>query len=180
LPNPDLFVFMYVRREATLSSQIEGMQASLMDLLEYEAEAAQPERPLDVEEIANYVAAMNLGLRRLEELPVSLRLVREIHGRLLRDVRGSERTPGDFRRSQNWIGPPGSTLANATFVPPPVEEMRGSLGQWERFLHDDEPMPTLIKVGVAHAQFETIHPFLDGNGRVGRLLIPYLSLFSED
>jgi Fic family protein len=174
LPNPDLFVFMYVRREATLSSQIEGTQASLIDLLEYEAEAAQPERPLDVEEIVNYVAAMNLGLRRLDELPVSLRLIREIHERLLSDVRGSERTPGDFRRSQNWIGPPGSTLATATYVPPPVEEMRTSLGQWERFLHDDQPMPPLIKVGVAHAQFETIHPFLDGNGRVGRLLITFL------
>jgi Fic family protein len=179
LPNPDLFVFMYVRREATLSSQIEGTQASLIDLLEYEAEAAQPERPLDVEEIANYVAAMNLGLRRLDELPVSLRLVREIHERLLSGVRGSERTPGDFRRSQNWIGPRGSTLESATYVPPPVEEMRNSLGQWERFLHDDEPMPPLIKVGIAHAQFETVHPFLDGNGRVGRLLITFLLVERE-
>ena len=174
LPNPDLFVFMYVRREATLSSQIEGTQASLIDLLEYEAEAGSPERPLDVEEIANYVAAMNLGLRRLDELPVSLRLVREIHERLLRGVRGSERTPGDFRRTQNWIGPPGSTLASANYVPPPVDEMLGSLGQWELFLHDQEPMPALVKVGLAHAQFETIHPFLDGNGRVGRLLITFL------
>jgi Fic family protein len=174
LPNPDLFVFMYVRREAALSSQIEGTQASLIDLLEFEAQAAEPERPVDVEEIASYVAAMNYGLDRLQELPVSLRLIREIHERLLSGVRGSERTPGEFRRSQNWIGPPGCTLAQATYVPPPVEEMKNALGKWEAFIHDQQPMPTLIRVGLAHAQFETIHPFLDGNGRVGRLLITFL------
>lgn len=174
LPNPDLFVFMYVRREAALSSQIEGTQASLIDLLEFEAQAAEPERPVDVEEIASYVAAMNYGLDRLHELPVSLRLIREIHERLLSGVRGSERTPGEFRRSQNWIGPPSCTLAQATYVPPPVEEMKDALGKWEAFIHDQQPMPTLIRVGLAHAQFETIHPFLDGNGRVGRLLITFL------
>ncbi|MGI8775311.1 MAG: Fic family protein [Actinomycetota bacterium] len=174
LPNPDLFVFMYVRREAALSSQIEGTQASLLDLLEFEAQAAEPERPVDVEEIANYVAAMNYGLDRLHELPVSLRLIREIHERLLSGVRGSERTPGEFRRSQNWIGPPGCTLAQATYVPPPVEEMKDALGKWETFIHDQQQMPALIRVGLAHAQFETIHPFLDGNGRVGRLLITFL------
>jgi Fic family protein len=174
LPNPDLFVFMYVRREAALSSQIEGTQASLIDLLEYEAQAAVPERPLDVAEIANYVGAMNYGLERLHDLPVSLRLIREIHERLLSGVRGSERTPGDFRRSQNWIGPPGCNLADATYVPPPTDEMRDALGRWEVFLHDEQPMPILIKVGLAHAHFETIHPFLDGNGRVGRLLITFL------
>lgn len=174
LPNPDLFVFMYVRREAALSSQIEGTQASLIDLLEFEAHAADPERPADVEEIANYVAAMNHGLARLTELPVSLRLIPEIHERLLSGVRGSERTPGQFRRSQNWIGPPGRTLADATYVPPPVDEMRNALGDWEIFLHGAHHMPALVKVGVAHAQFETIHPFLDGNGRVGRLLITFL------
>ncbi len=174
LPNPDLFVFMYVRREAALSSQIEGTQASLIDLLEYEAHAAEPERPVDVAEIANYVGAMNYGLERLHDFPVSLRLIREIHHRLLSGVRGSERTPGEFRRSQNWIGPPGCTLADATYVPPPTNEMRGALGEWERFLHDEQPIPILIKVGLAHAHFETIHPFLDGNGRVGRLLITFL------
>lgn len=179
LPNPDLFVFMYVRREAALSSQIEGTQASLIDLLEFEAQAAEPERPADVEEIANYVSAMNHGLARLGELPVSLRLIREIHERLLSGVRGSERTPGEFRRSQNWIGPPGCTLVDASYVPPPVEEMKDGLGEWESFIHDQQPMPTLIRVGLAHAQFETIHPFLDGNGRVGRLLITFLLVESE-
>lgn len=174
LPNPDLFVFMYVRREAALSSQIEGTQASLIDLLEFEAQASEPERPADVGEIANYVSAMKYGLERLHELPVSSRLIREIHDRLLSDARGSERTPGEFRRSQNWIGPPGCTLAQATYVPPPVDEMKDALGKWETFIHDQRPMPTLIKVGLAHAQFETIHPFLDGNGRVGRLLITFL------
>lgn len=179
LPNPDLFVFMYVRREAALSSQIEGTQASLIDLLEFEAQAAEPERPLDVEEIANYVSAMNYGLQRLDELPVSLRLIREIHERLLSGVRGSERTPGEFRRSQNWIGSPGCSLAQATYVPPPEQEMKDALGRWEAFIHDQQPMPTLIRVGLAHAQFETIHPFLDGNGRVGRLLITFLLVESR-
>lgn len=174
LPNADLFVFMYVRREAALSSQIEGTQASLIDLLEFEAHATEPERPVDVEEIVRYVSAMNYGLERLNELPVSLRLIREIHERLLTGVRGSEHTPGQFRRSQNWIGPLGCTLAEATFVPPPVADMKDALGSWEGFLHDQRPMPTLIRVGLAHAQFETIHPFLDGNGRVGRLLITFL------
>lgn len=174
LPNPDLFVFMYVRREAALSSQIEGTQASLIDLLEFEAQAAEPARPVDVEEIANYVAAMNYGLQRLEALPVSLRLIREIHERLLSGVRGSERTPGEFRRSQNWIGPPGCTLTQATYVPPPVAQMKDALGKWESFIHDQQSMPALVKVGLAHGQFETIHPFLDGNGRVGRLLITFL------
>lgn len=174
LPNPDLFVSMYVRREAALSSQIEGTQASLIDLLEYESEASEPERPHDVEEVVNYVAAMNLGLELLEELPVSLRLIRRIHKRLMSGVRGSNRSPGSFRKSQNWIGPPGCTLTNATYVPPPVDHMKDALGDWEMFLHEDRPMPPLIKVGLAHSQFETIHPFLDGNGRVGRLLITFL------
>jgi Fic family protein len=174
LPNPDLFVSMYVRREAALSSQIEGTQASLIDLLEYESEAEKPERPVDVEEIVNYVAAMNLGLNLLHELPVSLRLIRRIHKRLMTGVRGQNRTPGAFRRTQNWIGSPGCTLKTATFVPPPVDAMKVALGDWERFLHSDRPMPPLIKVGLAHSQFETIHPFLDGNGRIGRLLITFL------
>jgi Fic family protein len=174
LPNPDLFVFMYVRKEAVLSSQIEGTQASLMDVLEFEARTLEPGRPQDVAEVVNYVAAMNHGLDRLKDFPVSLRLIREIHERLMSGVRGSQRAPGEFRQSQNWVGPQGSTLANATYVPPPPHEMKRALDELERFLHDQTPMPVLIKVGMAHAQFETIHPFLDGNGRVGRLLITFL------
>lgn len=174
LPNPDLFVFMYVRKEAVLSSQIEGTQASLIDVLEYEAQTLQRGRPQDVHEVVNYVSAMDFGLERLSELPLCLRLIREIHERLLADVRGSERNPGEFRKTQNWIGPAGCTLETATFVPPPPAEMLWALGDLEKFLHRQEPMPDLIEVGLAHAQFETIHPFLDGNGRVGRLLITFL------
>ena len=174
LPDPDLFVYMYVRKEAVLSSQIEGTQASLIDVLEFEAQASEPEHPLDVAEVVNYVAAMNLGLERLRQLPVSLRLIREIHGRLMQGVRGENKTPGEFRRSQNWIGPPGSTLGTARYIPPPPHEMTEALSNLERFIHDDVPHPALIKVGLVHAQFETIHPFLDGNGRVGRLLITFL------
>ena len=174
VPNPDLFVATYVRHEAVLSSQIEGTRSTLEDVLEYEAEGASPRQPADVEEVVNYVAAMNHGLRRLGELPLSLRLIREIHARLMERVRGSERSPGEFRRSQNWIGPPGCTLAQARFVPPPPHEMERALHDLERFLHDRESLPVLIHAGLAHAQFETIHPFLDGNGRVGRLLITLL------
>lgn len=174
LPDPDLFVFMYVRKEAVLSSQIEGTQSSLSDVLEAEARILDPNRPKDVSEVLNYVAAMNYGLDRLESLPVSVRLVREIHERLLLGVRGSDRSPGELRRSQNWIGPAGCTLNDAVFVPPPPDEVPQALSDWEGFLHAEDPMPTLIKIGVAHAQFETIHPFLDGNGRVGRLLISFL------
>jgi len=174
LPNPDLFVFMYVRKEALLSSQIEGTQASLIDVLEFEAQALEPGRPQDVAEVVNYVNAMNYGLERLKELPVSLRLIKEIHEKLLARVRGAERSPGEFRRSQNWIGPPGCTLATARYVPPPLDVMHDALDKLEKFLHDEKPMPALLKVGLAHAQFETIHPFLDGNGRVGRLLITFL------
>lgn len=174
LPNPDLFVFMYVRKEAVLSSQIEGTQASLIDVLEFESQSLEPDNPQDVAEVVNYIAAINHGLERLLELPVSLRLIREIHEVLLTNVRGAERNPGEFRRSQNWIGPSGCTLTTATYVPPPPHEMMQSLDNLEKFLHSPEPMPTLIRVGLAHAQFETIHPFLDGNGRTGRLLITFL------
>jgi len=174
LPNPDLFVAMYVRHEAVLSSQIEGTQSTLEDVLEFEADTPGAERPKDVEEVVNYVRAMNHGLRRLDELPVCLRLIREIHAELLQGVRGSERTPGEFRRSQNWIGPGGSTLQTATFVPPPVHEMHQALDNLEKFLHGAKSLPRLIHCGLVHAQFETIHPFLDGNGRVGRLLITFL------
>ena len=174
LPNPDLFVAMYVRQEAVLSSQIEGTQSTLEDVLDYEAAGPQADRPSDVEEVVNYVRAMNRGLARLPELPLSLRLIREIHGELLRGVRGAHRDPGQFRRSQNWIGPAGCTIREAQFVPPPPHEMTEALHHFEGFLHQSTDMPALIHCGLAHAQFETIHPFLDGNGRVGRLLIALL------
>ncbi|WP_353929872.1 Fic family protein [Okeanomitos corallinicola TIOX110] len=174
LPNPDLFVFMYIRKEAVLSSQIEGTQASLMDILEFEAKAIEPDNPQDIAEVVNYIASVNHGLERLTDLPVSLRLIKEIHKKLMNGVRGSERDPGEFRRTQNWIGAGGCSLNNATYVPPPPYEMNQALDNLEKFLHDSTPIPALIKIGLAHAQFETIHPFLDGNGRTGRLLITFL------
>lgn len=174
LPNPDLFVFMYVRKEAVLSSQIEGTQSSLQDVLAAEAQIFNRDRPSDVREVLNYIEAMRYGLRRLEELPVSARLIREIHERLLRGVRGGRLTPGELRTSQNWIGPAGSGLNDATFVPPPPDVVPEALSNLERFLHAEDHLPVLLKIGLAHAQFETIHPFLDGNGRVGRLLIAFL------
>jgi Fic family protein len=174
LPHPDLFVSMYVRKEAALSSQIEGTQASLLDVLEFEAQALDTGTPPDVDEIVNYVAAMNHGLERLATLPVSLRLIREIHARLLAGVRGSNRSPGEFRTTQNRIGAGGTGLNGAAFVPPPPAALPEALAAWEHFLHDAAPMPALERVGLAHAQFETIHPFLDGNGRTGRLLITFL------
>jgi Fic family protein len=174
LPNPDLFVFMYVRKEAVLSSQIEGTQASLIDVLEFESKVLEPDNPQEVAEVVNYIGAINYGLERLKNLPVSLRLIREIHQELMQGVRGAERNPGEFRRSQNWIGAGGCSLAEASYIPPPPHQMLQSLDNLEKFLHSPQPMPTLIKVGLAHAQFETIHPFLDGNGRTGRLLITFL------
>lgn len=165
---------MYVRQEAVLSSQIEGTQSTLEDVLQYEIDAKGQERPKDVEEVVNYVHALQYGLERLQELPLCLRLIREIHAKLLDGVRGSDRTPGEFRKTQNWIGSPGCTLATATFIPPPVLEMHKALDNLEKFLHDRNSFPALIHCGLAHAQFETIHPFLDGNGRVGRLLITFL------
>jgi Fic family protein len=172
LPNPDLFVAMYVRHEAVLSSQIEGTQSTLEDVLSYEANATHNHAPKDVEEVVNYVRAMNHGLQRLETLPLSLRLLREIHGKLMQRTRGGEKSPGEFRTSQNWIGGAGSNLTTAAFVPPPPTELSTSLGDFEKFLHEAKTtVPILIRCGLAHAQFETIHPFLDGNGRVGRLLI---------
>jgi Fic family protein len=179
IPDPDFFVGMYVRREAVLSSQIEGTQSTLEDLLEVELEPETEGRHGDVGDIVNYVAAMNYGLSRLKELPLSLRLIREIHAELLRGGRGSHATPGEFRRTQNWIGAKGATLRQATFVPPPVPEMKEALGDFEKFLHSDEDNALLIMAGLAHAQFETIHPFLDGNGRVGRLLITFLLVHGQ-
>jgi len=174
LPNPDLFVAMYVRREAVLSSQIEGTQSTLDDVLAYELGASAVRLPGDVSEVVNHVAAMNYGLQRLVSLPLSLRLIREIHGVLMQGVRGDQNDPGEFRRSQNWIGPRGGSLADAAFVPPPTAELDRLLGNFESFAREPGGWPALIHAGMAHAQFETIHPFLDGNGRVGRLLVTFL------
>jgi len=172
LPNPDFFVSMYIRQEAVLSSQIEGTQASLVDVLEFESKGTQAK---DVKDVLNYIKAINYGLNRLDTLPLSLRLIKEIHQILLSGTRGSERNPGNFRTTQNWIGPPGCTIKDATFVPPPVHEMNIAMSDLEKFLHDEKiKLPLLIKIGLVHAQFETIHPFLDGNGRMGRLLITFL------
>lgn len=173
LPNPNLFVAMYVRQEAVLSSQIEGTQSTLEDVLKFELDARGHDAPSDVAEVVNYVQAMNHGLARLKTLPLSLRLIREIHAILLTDVRGGDRTPGEFRREQNWIGPAGCNIHGATFVPPPAEHLPAALADLERFLHEPT-QPLLIHCGLVHAQFETIHPFIDGNGRVGRLLITLL------
>ena len=174
LPNPDLFVYMYVRKEAVLSSQIEGTQSSLHDLLTAEAKILAPDRPKDVDELINHVRAMNYGLEHLDQVPLSVRLIREIHAKLMRGVRGSKLTPGELRTSQNWIGASGCTLNEATFVPPPPLEVAPQLSALEKFYHADTDLPLLIKIGLAHAQFEAIHPFLDGNGRVGRLLITFM------
>lgn len=170
LPNPHLLIRPFVRREAVLSSKIEGTQATLGELLAAEAGAAVERSPADLREVGNHVVALEYGIKRLQTLPLSLRLVRELHEKLMRGVRGDQATPGQFRRSQNWIGPPGCTLANAVYVPPPRTELMACLGAWEKFLHD-RSLPPLVQVALAHSQFEAIHPFLDGNGRVGRLLI---------
>jgi Fic family protein len=172
LPDPGQFLYSFIRKEAVLSSQIEGTQSSLSDLLLFEHEAA-PGAPLDdVEETSNYIAAMNHGLTRIasDELPLSNRLLREVHARLMHGVRGGDKAPGEFRRNQNWLG--GTRPGNARFVPPPASEVEPAMSDLEKFLHDDTPI--LVKAALAHAQFETIHPFLDGNGRVGRLLITLL------
>ena len=170
LPRQELFLYMYVRKEAVLSSQIEGTQSTLSDLLRFETEAQAGQPIDDIREVSNYVDAMIYGLERLEELPLSLRLIREMHQRLLQSGRGGTKNPGEFRRSQNWVG--GSRPANALFVPPPPTEMEQCLDTLERFMHEEgSRLPALIKAGLLHVQFETIHPFLDGNGRIGRLLI---------
>jgi len=173
LPAPPLFLFMYVRKEALLSSQIEGTQSSLSDLLLFENDEIPHVSLDDVQEVSNYVAAMNYGLQRLREnFPLSLRLIREIHDVLLRKGRGSSKQPGEFRTSQNWIG--GTRPGNALFVPPPPDRLMECLDNFEKFLHGDKSLPLLIRAAVAHVQFETIHPFLDGNGRLGRLLITFM------
>ena len=173
LPAVDLFVAMYVRREAALSSQIEGTEASLEDLLAYESEWLKDNRPSDVGDVVNYVNAMNHGLNRLKTSRLSLQLVCDIHSRLLRGTRGGQSQPGQFRQVQNWIGRPGSTPATARYVPPPPDRMRALLGNLELFFHTEYSGPLLVSIGLTHAQFESIHPFLDGNGRVGRLLITF-------
>lgn len=170
LPNPDLFVAMYVQKEAVLSSQIEGTQASLTDVLRNEEKG---EQDVDIREVVNYVNAMQYGLQRLQEFPLCLRLIREIHEKLLEVGRGSNCTPGEFRTTQNWIGPAGCTLMNASFVPPTVPDMHNALADLEEYFYQEDNMPSLIKIAIIHAQFESIHPFLDGNGRVGRLLITF-------
>ena len=170
LPNPHLLIHSFIRREAVLSSRIEGTRSSLGELLASEAGAAVERSPDDLREVGNYVVALEYGIRRLKSIPLSLRLTRELHGKLMKGVRGDYATPGQFRRSQNWIGPPGCTLMNAAYVPPPPSELMSCLGEWEKFLHD-RSLPPLVQAGMIHSQFEAIHPFLDGNGRVGRLLI---------
>ena len=174
LPDSDVFVFMYIRKEALLSSQIEGTQSSLQDVLAVQGQLFAPARPVDAAEVVNYIGAMELGLQQLETLPVSVRLMRNIHRRLLQGVRGANLTPGEVRTTQNWIGPHGASIRDAAFVPPPPAAVLNSLGDLERFLHAEDDIPLLIRIGLAHAQFETIHPFLDGNGRLGRLLITFL------
>jgi len=179
LPNPHLLISPFIRREAVLSSKIEGTQASLSDLLLFEASGESEPQPPDVREVSNYVKALEFGLGRLKELPVSLRLIREMHKRLMDGVRGDSLTPGEFRISQNWIGPPGCTLMEANFVPPPVPEMKGALDSFEKYLHEKTELPPLIRLGLIHYQFEAIHPFLDGNGRIGRLLLTLLLCADE-
>ncbi|MDX6709253.1 MAG: hypothetical protein QOH96_269 [Blastocatellia bacterium] len=172
LPNPHILIAPYVKREAVLSSRIEGTRTNMDELLRDEIENQGEESgDSDVREVRNYVAALEHGIKRMDKLPLSLRLVRELHARLMKGVRGDTATPGEFRRSQNWIGRAGSTIMTATYVPPPPQVMMEALGQWERFLHEREAMPDLVQCALMHEQFEAIHPFLDGNGRVGRLLI---------
>lgn len=170
VPNLEHVIAVYVRKEALLSSQIEGTQASLEDIFAYESRI--PLKNIhDVEEVVHYIKALHHGIKRLSEFPMSIRLIKEIHKILLEGTRGKEKTPGEFRKSQNWIGPPGSTLSTASFVPPPPKEAMDGMGELELFLHRDSKLPLLITCALIHYQFETIHPFLDGNGRLGRLLI---------
>lgn len=173
LPNPDLFIAMYVKKEALLSSQIEGTQASLEGVLEFEADLTPKEDINEIKEVVNYIKALNYGIEKLKELPMSLRLIKEIHKILVEGTRGSDKIPGEFRTSQNWIGPPGASLTEAIFVPPPPDRVLPAMRELEKFFHENKQIPPLIKIALIHAQFETIHPFLDGNGRIGRLLITF-------
>ncbi|MBI2425053.1 MAG: Fic family protein [Candidatus Hydrogenedentes bacterium] len=174
LANPHLLIQPYIRREAVLSSRIENTQAGMSDLFYFEADETQESRAPDVRDVANYVRAMEYGLERLQTLPISSRLVREIHMQLMDGPHSSHATPGEVRRTQNWIGPPGCTLMEATYVPPPVHDMAEALSDWEKYLNGTPKEPPLIQCALMHYQFEAIHPFIDGNGRVGRLLITFL------
>jgi Fic family protein len=171
VPNPDLLLRPYLLREAVSSTRIEGTQATIGEILD--ADAAGGSKSPDVEEVVNYVAAMRWGLETVEQLPLSMRLLREMHARLMAGVRGRELSAGELRTSQNWIGPPGSTIESAPFVPPPPSELAALLGDWERFAHEAPEVPLLVQNALLHAQLETIHPFLDGNGRLGRLLLVF-------
>ncbi len=171
VPDINFFILMYLRKEATLSSQIEGTQATIVDLLKAESKIEDSEIHKDVDEILNYIHSLNYGINNLNKIPLSLRLIKEMHKELLKGVRGEMRLPGEFRSSQNWIG--GTGIQNATYVPPPHIHVLELMGNIENYIHDKKPCSILIKAGMIHAQFETIHPFLDGNGRMGRLLITY-------
>ena len=185
LPNPHLLIRPFIRREAVLSSRIEGTRTDLPLLYAYEAgqltlRGLEPTAPeADTREVLNYVHALEYGLDRLHTLPISLRLLREVHEKLMQGVRGEQATPGEFRRSQNWIGPPGCTLNDATFVPPPPTELMDSLSAFESYLHGADSLPPLVRLALIHYQFEAIHPFIDGNGRIGRLLITLLLVHWE-
>ena len=174
LPDPYILIAPFLRREAVLSSRIEGTEATVTDLVLFEAQAPTAPRTDDVHEVGNYVIALEQATDPDRQLPLSLRVIRDIHHTLMTGVRGDRATPGEFRRSQNWIGPPGCLLADATFVPPPVDEMTTCLHDLEMYLHATVPIPPLVRIAAVHYQFEAIHPFLDGNGRVGRLLISLL------
>jgi len=173
LPNPELFVGMYVKKEALLSSQIEGTQASLEGVLKFEADLTPSEDINEIKEVINYIKALDYGIKRLKNLPLSNRFIKEIHKILISGTRGSHKTPGEFRRTQNWIGPAGANLDEATFVPPPPDRVSELMSELEKFIHRKDNIPPLIKIALIHSQFETIHPFLDGNGRIGRLLITF-------
>ena len=170
LPNPHVLICPFIRREAVLSSRIEGTHATLGELLAAEAGAVVDRSPEDLREVGNYIVALEHGIAQLNKLPLCVRLIRELHGKLMAEVRGDHATPGEVRRSQNWIGKPGSTLATASFIPPPPGEIEPRLAAWEKFLYASE-LPPLVTIALAHYQFEAVHPFMDGNGRVGRLLI---------
>lgn len=177
LPDVDFFLFMYIRKDAASSSQIEGTQATMIDAIEAEAKTSET-LPGDVDDILHYIRALNYGLKRLAEFPMSLRFIRELHGELMKDARTTQFAgPGEFRKTQNWIG--GTSPANASFVPPPPEEMPRALDDFEEFLYSKDEILPLLKAGLIHAQFETIHPFLDGNGRTGRLLITFYLWLSK-
>lgn len=173
LPNPELFIAMYVKKEALLSSQIEGTQASLEGILRFEANLEPSEDINEIKEVVNYIKAMDYGIDRLKNLPLSNKLIKEIHKILISGTQGTFKTPGEFRKTQNWLGPQGANLSGATFVPPPPDTLIELMSNLENFIHDKDEIPPLIKISLIHAQFETIHPFLDGNGRVGRLLIAF-------